>query len=442
MRLFYYRHKLYSPVELFEISVKLAEQACKEGTFGVGGLLVTQDGRIIKTFKNKVIVNGIVHDPSAHVERQILTWYYEQKNAGNNLPPLSELRVVSSLDPCMMCAGSVLITARLAGTHLTFIKLPDQKEPRFSCHVVAADRLAGVNHEASTGNHGFDSSRKFGPIPERHLNLARSTFVYAEVPLCKRWKLRELQERSAQALYQSLNNVRLTVNQGVVEKPEDLLIAEKPDLELMFPNGIYDFVCTGEDFLNRQYVNQEGSNNYGNIGEILLNNALKAFEEGRSNTIDAAALIDPFGKVLMVSTGTEKAIPHYTALANLMKEYSRRRVHIETERPDLKEYFPPLKFCKILTLQGPGESLASISDIGLFGSHMEGPTGENMASHWNYILPVQSQDSLDEMIEKFPPFYSQFVKIKISAADDPLASRIGESIQGALQVPRHGLSAG
>ena len=52
------------------VAVREAEKAKKSGTFGVGGLLVDNDrSAIIKIIQNKVIQDGSVNNPTAHVER-------------------------------------------------------------------------------------------------------------------------------------------------------------------------------------------------------------------------------------------------------------------------------------------------------------------------------------------------------------------------------------
>lgn len=88
-----------------EIAVREAEKAKSSGTFGVGGLLIDNNsGAMIKVIRNGVIENCSVRDPTAHVERQLVDWYYSKKN----LPPASRMTIVTSLDPCLMCAGSIL----------------------------------------------------------------------------------------------------------------------------------------------------------------------------------------------------------------------------------------------------------------------------------------------------------------------------------------------
>jgi tRNA(Arg) A34 adenosine deaminase TadA len=53
-------------------------------------------------------MNGFTFDPTAHGERQMIDWYFDQIAQGFPMPPPSQLSIVTSLDPCCMCAGSIL----------------------------------------------------------------------------------------------------------------------------------------------------------------------------------------------------------------------------------------------------------------------------------------------------------------------------------------------
>jgi cytosine deaminase len=65
------------------------------------------------------------YDPTAHGERQLVYWYYANKDK-LGLPGPSELTVVTSLDPCAMCTGTLLTAG-------------------FNVGVVAIDDFAGIN---------------------------------------------------------------------------------------------------------------------------------------------------------------------------------------------------------------------------------------------------------------------------------------------------------
>ena len=88
-------------------AVSLAEKAGKQGSFAVGGLLVDEFGRVIAEATNAVIRNDHLSDPTAHVERQLVDWLAHERRRGLSLSPRN-VTIVSSLDPCAMCAGAIL----------------------------------------------------------------------------------------------------------------------------------------------------------------------------------------------------------------------------------------------------------------------------------------------------------------------------------------------
>ena len=85
---------------------ELAEKAARSRTFGVGGMLIDRRGTIYAEAVNAVVRDGVVRDPTAHAERQLIDWYFVQPDAA--LPSPSDLIIVTSLDPCAMCAGAIL----------------------------------------------------------------------------------------------------------------------------------------------------------------------------------------------------------------------------------------------------------------------------------------------------------------------------------------------
>ncbi|MEJ7805484.1 MAG: nucleoside deaminase, partial [Telluria sp.] len=42
-----------------------------QGTYGVGGVLLDQQGNVLKALQNNVVCDGLIFDPTAHGERQL-----------------------------------------------------------------------------------------------------------------------------------------------------------------------------------------------------------------------------------------------------------------------------------------------------------------------------------------------------------------------------------
>lgn len=111
--------------DAYENAVLQAEAAARAGTFGVGGRLMGPFGETLAVARNRVLEGGRLWDPTAHVERQLIDRLFAEKHAGKGPRGPEAATIVSSLEPCMMCAGAILI----AGVN---------------CVAIAEDPFAGV----------------------------------------------------------------------------------------------------------------------------------------------------------------------------------------------------------------------------------------------------------------------------------------------------------
>ncbi|MFD2234619.1 nucleoside deaminase [Phaeospirillum tilakii] len=150
---------------------ELAELAAESGTFGVGGVLVGHDGRVYAEAVNAVLRPGRPCDPTAHVERQLVDWYFLQRNP----PPIGELTIATSLDPCAMCAGAML-------------------QAGFRAAAIAADPLSGIHDEAGLARR----------LPPALWDQAEATLTLLPVSAATR-------ARCEAAFAASLDRVRATV---------------------------------------------------------------------------------------------------------------------------------------------------------------------------------------------------------------------------------------
>ncbi|MFN8613057.1 MAG: nucleoside deaminase [Vulcanimicrobiota bacterium] len=86
-----------------ELAQQCAWRAHQQGTFCVGGVLLGPNLQLLAESSNHVLWQGGC-DPTAHGERQLVDWYFDQPQ----MPAADQCTVVSTLDPCMMCAGALL----------------------------------------------------------------------------------------------------------------------------------------------------------------------------------------------------------------------------------------------------------------------------------------------------------------------------------------------
>jgi tRNA(Arg) A34 adenosine deaminase TadA len=332
----------------------VAEQAAAAGTFGVGGLtLNNRNGNILFSMPNRVLEGGRVADPTAHVERQSVSRYFSLRAAGAQLPAPQDLTIVSSLDPCMMCGGSILA----AGFNVVSINFDD---------------IVSVN---------FDKSGAFKTLPAEFARQAGQTFGYfgvrgeygsqGHIPaLLDNPEISPLiRNRGRRAFEESFQTIRAATNTS-----DEIAVTASADAEKLPPG----------------------------LGEALLDAGAAAKQRGaRAN---AAALIAPDNTILMVRGGDENLSPIRTPFMALTQDYARQRYR----NPGT---LPHPKHCRVVLLKGPGRTAADIADMGAFGSTMEGPMPGDFP-HLQYVLPSQGARSLNAMMDHFPPLYREIIKVR------------------------------
>lgn len=85
--------------ELLQDALEEARKGLREGGLPIGSVLANQRGQIIARGHNLRVQSG---DPTAHAETVCI------RNAGRRRD-WAELTLVSTLSPCIMCAGTALL---------------------------------------------------------------------------------------------------------------------------------------------------------------------------------------------------------------------------------------------------------------------------------------------------------------------------------------------
>lgn len=380
--------------EAARIAADMAVKAANQGTFGVGGILVGPDGRILAYSRNHVLSEeGKVVDPTAHGERQLVDWYFEQLHNGADLPAPEKCTIVSSLDPCIMCTGTIL----KAGMNVT---------------VLAPDELNGVDYR---------KDGQYSTLPEELRPKAQNQFAYLGVEGSSPFRgsptsifvgqevSRDLEQRSTVAFAASLDSVKAVINnQG--DLPPDRLRNPRELLEGEAPHVLEALRRYAPEALSVQTDPQRPGVE---LAPLLRATADKAAAQG--NAHDAAALIDPFGNVLLAAGGQESVSPTRTAFMELTRTWTKIR---NEAGPEGRKFLPHLKHCKVVTLMGPGREPTNLMEIGAFGSSVEGPLPENTLGHWHYVVPRQPQEQLNEMLASLPPLYSEIIRPDIRQVED------------------------
>jgi tRNA(Arg) A34 adenosine deaminase TadA len=378
-------------------------EASLQNTFAVGGALIeNRNGRLICALHNNVLQSledrkfFLLHDPTAHGERQLVDWYFKHRKR-LKLPPPGDLTIVTTLEPCAMCAGALLIAG-------------------FNVGVSATDTYAGINY-----NESFD----FPSLPVKLRNTARSLFAYYGVddPVNRPFRgangiAFSHQSVSAATFYltdtifeSSVNSVRLLDNNSgrdptKLNNPKDLPRNSPVKKALMdaYPEA-FSVTCKTPRIPGTE------------IGQALLDAAKSAHKRGAK--LDSVAFFDPFGNLLLCLGGKENESPIRTAFMELTRTYAHIRwVLMNDHKPSVREqagdFLTHPKFGTFVFLYSPDPNTPQgVMILGAYGSTMEGPIPQSYPSNLQYVLLPEgvSQDGVAQLAMRLPPFYTTNVQV-------------------------------
>jgi tRNA(Arg) A34 adenosine deaminase TadA len=369
-------------------------QAFDQNTFSVGGVLLDNKGNLIHALHNNVVKNGTTFDPTAHGERQMIDWYFEQISQGVQLPPPGEMTVVTSLDPCCMCAGSILHTG-------------------FNVTVAAFDTQSGIN---------YDTKADFPSLAPTVQAKAKSTFSYPAVngktsfarpasgaPLPKFFAQPVIDEQT-QALcltsfLATLGSVRGSVSQDL--PPNELI-----DPKTLLPN---DPIIQGLQKIYPQALQYKAPARSAPDQELLpyLTKAA-ALDRQQGGPGQAVALLDYFGNLIFCLPGNIAASPIQTAFMLTTRSYAFLRYSLKQQKQiddRVYKYLGHPKYGTFVFLLGPDDSAASLIDLGAYGSTMEGPLPPDNPNQFQYWNASMDPAALSAYCAKLPPLYSGVIKV-------------------------------
>ncbi|MEA2886116.1 MAG: hypothetical protein QOD11_476 [Bradyrhizobium sp.] len=381
-----------------EIATTLAAeqvlQAFDQGTFSVGGVLLDNTGKLIHALHNNVVKDKTTFDPTAHGERQMIDWYFEQVSQGVQLPPPGDMTVVTSLDPCCMCTGSILH----AGFNVT---------------VAAFDTQSGIN---------YDTKADFPTLAPAEKAKAKSTFSYPAVngrtsfmrsasgaPLPKFFAQPVIDEQTQAlcltAFLATLGSVRDSVSQDLL--PNQLinpttLPANDPiiqGLQAIYPQTL-------------QYRAPARSTPDQGLLPYLTKAATLDRQQGGPG--QAVALLDYFGNLLFCLPGNMTASPIKTAFMLTTRAYAGLRYQLKQQKDPgsrVYKYLGHPKYGTFVFLLGPDDSAASLIDLGAYGSTMEGPLPQDNPNQFQYWNTSMDPAGLAAYCAGLPPLYSKVIKV-------------------------------
>lgn len=380
--------------------------AAAQGTFPVGGMIVdNKTGNIIQAMHNNVLkpLSGsgqmFTYDPTAHGERQLVYWYYANKDA-LGLPEPKDLTIVTTLDPCAMCAGTLLTAG-------------------FNVAVVAIDDFAGIN---------YDESFKFNTLPESLRPEAQSKFGYyatgAKGVDPDVYVRDYVGGRNVAFKNSTVSSANLTgcsnVFQASVNKVRDNSSdSGKAPADLLDPAQLPNDSPIKKAYraLYPKAFTMKVANP--RMPDAALREELENVRKPVPGAKNAVALLDPFGNVVLCFPDLLTISPVHTAFMNVTQYYAITRFNLMNDaatRTEAENYLTHPKYGTFVFLNAPDPNdSTTIMTLGAYGSTMEGSIPQMFPANFQYYGQplIGTEAELRNVIMNLPPFYTQLAQLSV-----------------------------
>ncbi|KAF6817862.1 hypothetical protein CPLU01_13483 [Colletotrichum plurivorum] len=278
----------------------------------------------------------------------------------------NNMTIVTSLDPCVMCTGAFLATG-------------------VDVAVMSLDDMAGVNYKADD---------KLLTIPAAMRLGALTQFSYLG-----------LQGSPARAFAGSPSSVFL--GQSIPQSDDATSLANFTQSA-----EIVHQILDGLDPAPVNILSSSGGNALNIVKHFYPQAAALNLTHSPSGRRNAAALIDPFGNVLMIA-GYEAPALGGTELDTPFMVLTRNYATCRKLTLGVDGALPHPKRCNWVLLKEPGDTLETdLMDLGAYGSTMEGALLEGVETNLFYFEPQQTLESLAQMVKAQPPLHSDVIKVK------------------------------
>jgi cytosine deaminase len=346
-------------------AAELARRAANAGTFGVGGFLMDRSGRILAEAVNAVIRKGKISDPTAHVERQLIDWLFSTH--GRHVQP-QELVVVTSLDPCAMCAGAILSAGlnavalaedAMSGVHEHQCphRMPEELRPRAEASMGFFDVIG------RPGRADHISPVLAGKVPRKTLMAAEDSF-----------KL-------------SLDTTRAKFA-GAHSKPRQTSRSKVDLSALTSIAGIGDTA-----FLPQTGTTLHSAQVTGSLDALLA---------------DAAAVIVDGDRNLLLGAKDRRSVsPARSSVLELVRAYAQL-ARLAPEH--LGFSLPHPRHCSIVKQNAPHDAALALLEFGALGSFLEGP---HLLADLPALGYIDSRDGAQaqRFLASLPPLYTSVIGI-------------------------------
>ncbi|MRW91548.1 nucleoside deaminase [Duganella sp. FT80W] len=377
------------------IAASEAIAAKTQGTFGVGGVMLDQHGNVLQSLHNNVIKDGLVFDPTAHGERQLIDWYYAERAKGRVLPEPQDITIVTSLDPCCMCSGAIL-----AGG--------------FNVVVAAPDPQSGIN---------YDASAVFATLPEPLRAQAADSFSYPAIlgsSLYARAALGATPKSFfiGKTISEPTQALCALVFEATSSDVMALINADLPQDQLLDPATLPadHFIVHA---LKQQYPDALAyrcTPHQPDAGLAPFLRQAMARDREHGGAGDAVALLDAFGNLLLCMSGRMTQSGIRSAFMETARAYAQLRYKLlngagAQQQTEVRRYLGHSKYGTFVFAQGPDASAISYMDLGAYGSTMEGPLPPNNPTQLQYVLTSMPAEELHTICAAMPPLYRDIIQI-------------------------------
>jgi tRNA(Arg) A34 adenosine deaminase TadA len=392
------------------IAAKEAIAGKTQGTFAVGGVLLDQYGNVLKSLQNNVVRNGLIFDPTAHGERQLIDWYFSERAKGRKLPAPADVTIVTSLDPCAMCAGALL-------------------EAGFNVVVAANDRAAGINH---------DHSATFAALAPALREQAVASFSYPAVigaslfareasgAPTKPFFIRKTIAEATQALCS-------LAFEATCDDIQALLHNDLPKEELKDPATLPSShpIVRKLRSLYPDALHYRCAPHHPDAGLAPFMRAAIEKDIAQGGEGDCVALLDSFGNLLLCVPGRRGQSAICTAFMECTRQYAQLRYKLmhgasDEVRLDVRRHLAHPKMGTFVFARGPDASATSFMNLGAYGSTMEGALPPENPTQFQYVKPSVPHEQLLALCASMPPLYRDQIGIApVQVADGALIAALG-----------------
>jgi tRNA(Arg) A34 adenosine deaminase TadA len=380
---------------LATLALWTAQRGADAGSYGIGGALVeSRTGRVLQTMPNRVFrtlsTGGtFVEDPTAHGERQLMSWYLSQRVALGLQDP-GGLTVVTTLDPCLMCTSALLTVGVNVG-------------------VIAIDDYSGIN---------YDSSGLFADLPESLRPQTMATFGYYAVDGGRAFQgsraisyaeeliTQDTLDACANLYSTSADSVR-TARRASGAAPSRLTDPATNPAAIDVVRA-FQVTCPEAFTVKTRDPRLPDRRIYDVLVDVVRRNP------GATN---AVAFIDPFGNLVTAQADQQQVNALSTAFALCTRTYAQTRYALVDSEATLaiaeKSLTNPNYGTFVFLVAPDPFTPTGMFDIGAYGSTMGGAAMPTIPSAFQYfeLPPGVTQTQLQEVIYPLPPLYSENIKI-------------------------------